>query len=180
MKLLRNGLYLLALLFPYLIIFASICIVTNIGNIMESIFNNNALYVLAVLIIIYVFALICTIIQVILNSISQKSSKQLLFINMIIKLVHIPAYIVIFLFGLLNLITIFTAGIAIVLMILDGMAIFLTGLIGLSGIIRGLLEKKLSPKNAFVYGVFQFIFCVDVISSIVLYKKIKKAEMSAF
>jgi len=173
MKLFKYGLYLFTLLFPYLIILAIICIFTNFGNIMELLFNNNALYVLATLMIIYVFALVCTIIQVILNIRSKISSKQLLFTNMMIKLIHIPAYIVIFLFGVLNLITIFTIGISIILMILDGMTIFLTGLIGLSGIIRGLFEKKLSPKNVLIYGIFQFIFCIDVISSIFLYKKIK-------
>ena len=163
----------LIILFPYFILLALFCLFTN--TFMDTVFNNNGLYVLLALILLYIIALVCSIIIFITSIVFQRSSQQLLHINMIIKIIHIPAYILIFLFGLLCLLTIFSAGITIVLMILDIMTIFLTGLIGLVGIIRSVIENKLSKKTAIIYAIFQFIFCVDVISSIIIYKKIKKS-----
>jgi len=98
---------------------------------------------------------------------------KILKINMIIKLIQIPAYIIIFIISLMSLITIFTMGISLLLIIFDCMAIFLTGLIGLSGIIRGFIDKKLTLSDTIVYSIFQFIFCLDILFSILAYKKIK-------
>ncbi|QQO10867.1 hypothetical protein [Breznakiella homolactica] len=96
-----------------------------------------------------------------------------------IKLIQIPAYVLIFLAGLLLLSTIFTMGISVVLMVLDIMAVFLSGLIGLAGVIRGFLEKKISKKASVIHGFLQFIFCADVISSIILYKKSLPDDLTA-
>jgi hypothetical protein len=71
--------------------------------------------------------------------------------------------------------TIFTMGITIVLMILDVMTIFLSGLVGLSGIIRGSIENKLSKKTAVIHSILQFIFCADIFSCIIVYRKVKNS-----
>jgi len=93
---------------------------------------------------------------------------------MIIKIVHIPAYIILFFFGLLTTLTIFTFPFAIAFIIFDNLTIFMSGIIGLSGLIRSFIEKKVSIKKVILYGLFQFIFCIDVISSIIIYRKVKK------
>jgi hypothetical protein len=176
MKLKTNKLLLflfLPMIFPYLILFALICIFT--GFLMETVFLNNGLFVIFVLIILYIIALILSGIIFIKSIITKRDSKELLYTNMIIKLVHIPAYIIIFFIGLLSLITIFTMGITIVLILLDCMTIFLSGLIGLSGIIRGFIENKLSKKAAVIHAVCQFIFCADIISCIIIYRKVKNS-----
>jgi cytochrome b561 len=111
-----------------------------------------------------------------MNLVKRRSAQEVAHINMIIKLLHIPAYIILFAMGLLGLITIFTAGISIVLMIMDCMTIFLTGLLGLGGIIRGLSENKLSKKESVIHAIFQFIFCVDIISSIIVYRRIRDVK----
>ena len=160
--------------FPYLVLITFIFIVT--GVFANTVFQNNIIIVLILLIVFYIIALACSVVFFMKNLLNKTNPKNILRINMIIKLLQIPAYILIFLFGLLNLITIFTAAITIVLMFLDGMAIFLTGLIGLCGIIRGFLEGKLSKKTAVIHGLLQFIFCADVISCIIVYKKVKNNE----
>jgi len=163
---------LLIILFPYLIIFAVICIFT--GFLMETIFQNNGLLLLFLLIFIYIIALICAIIVFIKIIIKKQNAQEILHINMVIKLIHIPAYIILFLMGMASLITIFTMGFGIAFFILDCLTIFLTGLIGLGGLIRSLIEKKISFKSVLFYGISQFIFCIDVISSIIIYRKVKK------
>ncbi len=164
----------LIILFPYLIAFALICIFT--GSFMETIFNNNAFLLLFILIILYVAALVCAITVFITGFTKKKNSLEILRINMIIKLLHIPAYLLIFVLGLLCTLTIFTIGITIVLMILDGMTIVLSGLVGIGGIIRGLRENKISIKKAVIHGILQFVYCADIISSIVIYRTIKAIE----
>ena len=164
----------LPLLFPYLILFALICIFTN--TLMETVFQNNGLYVILLLIFMYIIALVSSIVFCVINVLTKVNSQELLYINMIVKLIQIPAYILIFIFGLLCLFLIFTVGISLVLMIFDGLAIFLTGIIGVAGIIRCLIEKKITIKTAVIYGILQFVFCIDLIASVKIYRKIKKVN----
>lgn len=140
---------------------------------METVFHNNAYPVLIALIVLYVTALVCSVAVFITSLVKKWNVQELLSINMVIKLIHIPAYLLIFFIGLACLITIFTFAISIVLMFLDGMTILLSGLIGLGGVIRSLRENKLSKRAAVIHGILQFVFCADIISSIIIYKTVK-------
>ena len=141
---------------------------------MENIFQDNVLFVLLFLIILYAVALICTTVLFITIIAKKWDSREALRINMLIKLIQVPAYLIIFIIGLACLLTIFTLGFSIILFILDIMTIFLTGLIGVAGIKRAHVENKLSTKAATKYGISQFIFCADVISAILVYRKVKE------
>jgi hypothetical protein len=147
---------------------------------MDTIFNNNAFSFLFILIIVFVAALVCALAVFITGFTKKKNSLEVLRINMIIKLIHVPAYLLIFVFGLLCTLTIFTIGINIVLIIFDGMTIILSGLIGIGGIIRGLRENKISIKKAVLHGMLQFVYCADIISSIVIYRAVKATEKDTF
>ena len=61
-----------------------------------------------------------------------------------------------------------------ILIIIDGLTIFLSGLIGLGGVIRAFSDKKITLKKAIIHCILQFVFCVDIISAIIIYKEIKK------
>ncbi|HEX3017860.1 MAG TPA: hypothetical protein VHP31_08420 [Caproicibacter sp.] len=145
---------------------------------METIFHNDIFCGLLYLLIFYAAALVCSVATFIIGLVKKWNPQELLHINMVIKLIHIPAYILIFIIGLVCLLTIFTFAISIVLMILDSMTIFLSGLIGLGGIIRSYSENKLSKKAAVMHGILQFVFCADVISSIIVYRKVKIAKQN--
>lgn len=166
--------FVLIALFPYLIVFALICIFK--GYFMDTVFHNNVYSLLLVLLILYFVALVCAVAVFIKGITKKKKSLEILHFNMIIKLIHIPAYLLIFVFGLLCTITIFTIGITIVLMILDGMTIVLSGLIGLGGVIGSLREDKISIKKAVMHGILQFVYCADIISAIVIYRTVKSIE----
>lgn len=166
--------FLLIALFPYLIVFALICMFT--GYFMDTVFQNNVYSLLLILIVLYVVALVCAVTVFITSLAKKRRILEVLRINMIMKLIHIPAYLFIFVVGLFSMITIFTFGITIVLIILDGMTIVLSGLIGLGGVIRSLRENKISMKVAVIHGILQFVFCADIISSIVIYRIVKATE----
>ena len=173
----RPYLYLiLVILFPYTVVLALLCIFMEISifrSIMEVIFQNNALLLLLALLIFYVIAFICSLVTLATSIVKERDGRELLRVNMIIKLLHIPGYLMIFIAGFVFLLTIFTFPIALVLMMLSGMAIFLTGLIGLGGILRSFREKRLSKNEAILHSFLQFVFCADIISSIYLYRKTK-------
>lgn len=130
---------------------------------------------LVTLIVIYGISFLVSLIVSGYNLVSGRNPEAILRITMIIKLIHIPAYIAIFVVGLASLITIFTAGISIVLWLLDVFTIIISGTIGLSGIIRALREHRLTGKEALIHGLLQFVFCADVISSIIAYRTVARS-----
>lgn len=166
--------FFLIAIFPYLIAFALICMYK--GYLIDTVFHHNVYPLLLILIVMYVVALVCAVIAFVASLKKKRKILEVLRVNMIVKLIHIPAYLFIFVVGLLCMITIFTFGITIVLMIFDGMTIVLSGLIGLGGIIRSLRENKISIKVAVIHGILQFVFCADIISSIVIYRKVKATK----
>lgn len=159
-------------LFPYAVAFVLYCIFS--GFLMESVFQNNAYLCLLLLIIIWVIALICAVSICAVSLVRKWDFVELSRVNMLIKTISIPAYLFIFVFGLACMLTIFTFGISIVLMVLDAMAIVLSGLIGISAVKRSYDNKAISVKEMILYGILQFVFCVDVVVSIILFRKSKK------
>lgn len=93
---------------------------------------------------------------------------------MLIKTISIPAYVAIFVIGVACMFTIFTFAISFALMILDAMAILLSGLIGLCAVKRCCDGKALSANKMIPYCVLQFVFCADVVASIIVYRKARK------
>lgn len=166
--------FLLIILFPYLIVFALICVFT--GCFMDILFHNNALSLLFLLFILFIITLVSAMVLFMTGLVKKKNSMEILRINMIIKLIHIPAYLLIFVFGLLCTLTIFTIGITVILMLLDALTIALSGLIGLSGVIRSFMENKITLKKAIMHGIFQFVYCIDIVSSIVIFRTVKASS----
>lgn len=164
------------LLFPYLIVFSLFCVFT--GFLMDTVFNNNIIYLLMLIAGFFVIALMSALI-VFFRGFSAKGMKKSLDVlrtNWIIKLIHIPAYLLIFVLGLLCTMTIFTIGITLVLMLLDGMTIMLSGLVGLGGIVGSLKADKIPVKRAVIHGILQFVYCIDIVSSILLYRTVKRTH----
>ena len=170
----RYILLLPAILFPYLVVLALVCVFK--GYFMKTVFHNNAFDLIFVLLVLYFAALICTGVVFVASLVKKWNAQELLRINMAIKLIHIPAYLLIFIVGLACMLTIFTFPISFVLLLLDGMTITLSGLIGLAGMIRCVGENKLSKKAAATHGILQFIFCADIFSSIIVYRTIRTTK----
>ena len=99
----------------------------------------------------------------------QWNYMELLEVNMIIKCIQIPAYVVIFLFGIAFLLTIFTFAFSFILVILDCFGVFLSGMVACIAIKRTVSEGALNKGIGFLCKIGSFIFCLDVIVAIVLY-----------
>jgi hypothetical protein len=117
----------------------------------------------------YLFSFIISIIMLIYNLAKKKKAEDVLLVNMVIKLIHIPTYFVLFFGGMTMLVTIFTAGISLAIAVLDALTIVMTGMIGLAGVVRLRKENRITKKMAILTGISQFIYCIDVVVSVVLF-----------
>ena len=105
---------------------------------------------------------------------------ELVKMNMIIKLVHIPAYIIHFLLGMLGLLaSVWGIGFILWAIIIDLVTIGLTGMVGISACICCRKEGLLTKSMSLLYAFSSFIYCVDVVSAIVFFVKVKKSTVGA-
>ncbi len=136
---------------------------------MDTVFHENALELLMYLGMFIFISLCCNLAFFILCIKRKWNARQVSLINMFVKLIHIPAYTIIFVLGLIFSVTVFTFAISFIFIIVDCLTIFMTGLIGTSAVIRCYRENKVSKKSAKIIAFFQYIFCVDIAASIILY-----------
>lgn len=144
--------------------------------VMESVFRGNALYLTAV------FFLCCFLVAALsavcfLVSICKKwDSLSLAKIFMIVKLLQVPAYVLIFACGVLFSITIFTVPFSVALLFSDCVSVFSTGLGVASAAINAIRQDIFKPKEILWVIIAQFVFCADVVASMILYIKLKNRK----
>lgn len=109
--------------------------------------------------------------------------RRLAFYDMLIKLIHIPFYICVFLIGLLLAFAmvvpalLFVSPILISFMaVIDLGLMFTSSMYGISAIVRLLRKNAISKKTALLHIILHFIFVADVISAICIYRKSKKLK----
>lgn len=102
------------------------------------------------------------------------SAAGLPFINLLVKLIHIPAYLLIFALGLLCMITIFTMGFSLFFVFFDCLTICLSGMLGVLAVWTLYRSGKCTGPFLILHGILQFIFVADVISAVIIYRRAKK------
>lgn len=93
---------------------------------------------------------------------------------MITKLIQVPAYTTILVLGVLLAITAFTIPFSIGLFLFDSLTLFLTGLLTAAAAINAVRQGFVTAMDCVLIMVLQFIFCIDVVASIILYLKLRK------
>jgi hypothetical protein len=108
------------------------------------------------------------------------SEQQLSFYGMLIKLAHIPFYVIGFALGALLLLSMVVPAFLflspIFLVVLAAVEFFLmlaSSMYGISASVRMAKKGYLKKKSAVIYIVLHVIFVTDVISAVSLYKKTK-------
>ena len=114
----------------------------------------------------------------------EDSYYHLAFWNMLIKLIHIPFYIGVFLLGALFLLVavvpIFTFMAPLLILFLFFVDVFLmitSSMYGVNALIRAGKKHVVSKKYVIINIILQFLFIADVISAIVLYIKVRKKRL---
>lgn len=111
----------------------------------------------------------------------EDSYYDLAFWNMLIKLIHIPLYIVVFLAGVFFLVAAvvpvftFVAPILIFGLFLSDVFLMVTSsMYGVNALIRAGKKQIVSKTYVIINIILQFLFVADVISAVVLYIKLRK------
>jgi len=168
-------------LVPYLALFAlaTVFFSTDLpffNYIMESVFDSNALYLIAALFLYCILTGMLSIVCFFVSIYKKWDAISLAKTAMIMKLVQVPAYVLIFALGAVFVITIFTIPFSIGLFVIDCLSVFMTGLFVVSSVIATIKSNTFTLKEVIWVILLQFIFCADVISSIVFYIKLKRAN----
>ena len=119
-------------------------------------------------VLIALFALATPVCNVIFMILSRKDDPfGLIRAALLVKLVHIPAYIMIFIFGVIAAVMIFmTLPLILMLILFDCTVLFLSSLLSVFALAKNIKNNKLLSVAALIC---QFFFCADVISLFVLW-----------
>ncbi len=114
---------------------------------------------------------------------SETAAKDLAFYNMVIKAVHIPFYLAVFGIGLIFILAsvvpaliFFSPFVVITLFTVDIFLMFTSSMYGVSAIIKAAAEGTISKKSAVKNAIMHFVFVLDIISAVNVYKKIKSVN----
>ena len=108
-------------------------------------------------------------------------AERLAFWNMLIKLVHIPFHLLLFLVGLILILAMVVPALVFVSPILVTIFSIISWLLGLTSsvyginaIVRGRQIGALSTKTAILLGILHLLFLADVIASIIAFVRLRK------
>lgn len=138
-------------------------------------------------------SVILTIVVYISNMIYASICKEedsyyyLAFWNMVIKLIHVPVYLLVFLMDIALVLLVFVSiHIPIFLFMSPILIIYLffaelllmiaSSTYGVNALIRAGMKQIVSKKYVIINILLHFFFVADVISAIVLYKKVRKEK----
>ena len=144
--------------------------------------NDGSLYLMGNLLFAVVM-FICNIINVIFLLKGEYEAKKLAFWNMLIKLIHIPYYIIIFVIGIVLAMcsfvffpfSIFMGPLMIISLIVSDYILMITSsMYGFSAIHRMRKAGQIKIGDAVLLDIMHCIFCFDVIVAIMTFGLTKK------
>lgn len=97
------------------------------------------------------------------------STEKIIKSYFLIKVMQAPAYAIIFILGVLFMITIFTIGVSIVFMIMDAISVVISAMLGLAVFHRMKKDGMINEGTQILMSAGSFFFCVDVGVSIFAY-----------
>ncbi len=163
-------------LFIYLVALLPVLLFANgksriITFLWEHLFFNNIFIPLGFILLLGISLYLVNMLFVLSARHGKWNSQELCRTNMIVKLVQIPAYLFIFVVGLLCALMIFTIGISFVFVLLDIFTIGMTGLFACSAFYVLKKEQKISGKMQLFYSLASFLFCADIVIAVIGYKR---------
>lgn len=170
-------------LLPYLLLLALATIFFSNEHpffewIMESVFRNDGIRLIAALLLFGILAAVLSAVCFLVSIRKGWDAQSLAKSAMIIKLIQAPAYILIFVLGVVLAITLFTIPFSIGLFLMDCFTLLLTGLLTAAAAINAVRQGFFQPKEVIWIVVLQLVFCADVVAAIVFYLRLRKKVSS--
>lgn len=172
----RKFIPLLLVIWPYLVL--------GILGILPN--DENFNYGLAVLLVCIATAIVYIMNVIHVCKDKTQDAKELAFMDMLIKLIHIPFYLFVFLIGLIAFVLMvvpifaFIAPVlAIMLAIIDFFLMLTSSAYGICALIRARKKGTISTMFMVVHIFMHLCFVLDIISAIVVFIKLRKADSNA-
>ena len=141
--------------------------------IMEEVFHGNAWHLIAALLIFCVVVVVWAGVVSIVSVHRKWDALAVAKNAMIVKLAQIPAYVAIFVLGVVLVLGIFTIPFALGLFVVDCLFLFMTGLLVISAVVISVRNDRFTFSDLWWVVLLQFVFCADVVASILLYRKMR-------
>lgn len=167
------------IIYPYIYV-VILAIFLAFMSALPSDYNDLALLGLMIVAVIYnLYSFIVVIVNAVQGARGKMTARQAARMNLIIKGVQIPAYIMHFILGFMGLaMSVWGIGIFLWAVVIDLLTILLTGISSIGCTIRMRKEGILSTAAAIFMGIGCFIYCVDIVIAIVYVVKARKNESS--
>lgn len=102
------------------------------------------------------------------------SARHLAKLNMLAKFIQIPAYCFHFVLGMIgSLASVWGIGFVMWAIFIDVLTIVVSGTNGISAVVGCYKDGIFSKKSSIVFGILNYIFCIDVIAAIILFVRSK-------
>ena len=122
--------------------------------------------------LVFILPLACNIVFVVLSR--NDGPYKLLQVALIVKLVHIPSYVIIFVMGLVSSLMIFmTLPLILMFILFDYMVLITSSFISVFALAKNIKKNKILSIVALIC---QFFFCADIISLFILWIVSKKQK----
>lgn len=159
------------LIAPYIFILAVVIICVKEGG-----FTANALgYIGYGYLIMLIVVLMPNMVYAFVLRRNGYGQRELFFWNMILKISHIPIYILVFAVGVFMGMMILGMMLIPFLVLFDYSLLLASSMYGISGLFCVSKKGLLSKKHAILCGICQFVFVLDVVSAVYLFGKFRKA-----
>ena len=128
--------------------------------------SDSAIFALAAFVgLFFILPLVCNIAFIVFSR--KDDPYKLISSALIVKLVHIPSYVIIFVMGLISSLMIFmTLPLILMLILFDYIVLITSSFISVFALAKNINEKKTLSILALIC---QFFFCADIISLFVLW-----------
>lgn len=141
------------------------------GCFMSYSFGNNAN--IRAGIILYLAVLLLNMMYAFILPRCGFDGEQILFGGMLLKLCHVPIYL--FIFSIVLLTHVLSITLIPTLFVFDYSLLLSSSAYGVCGILNGYKSRKISLITLIANIFVQFIFCIDIFSSIYCYTKVRKS-----
>ena len=165
------------IIYPYIYV-VILAVFLMFLSVLPSDFNDAASLGLLIVAVIYnLYSFIVVIVNAVQGARGKMTARQAARMNLIIKGVQIPAYIMHFILGFMGLaMSVWGIGFVLWAILIDLLTILLTGISSIGCSIRMRKEGILSTAAAILMGIGCFIYCVDVVIAIVYVVKARKKQ----
>ncbi len=163
------------IIYPYIYVLILAVFFLFVGVLPEDTTDISLLVLLIIAVIYNLYSFVIVIVNAVQTARGKLTAGQAARMNLIIKGIQIPAYIMHFILGFIGLaMSVWGIGFLLWAVLIDLLTILLTGISSIGCSIRMRKERLVSLPGAIFMGIGCFIYCADVAIAIVYVVKARK------